>query len=215
MTVSEIEDILQILSEKATSESQVATAFTSLYRGYSKFLASVVAAGLERMGIYDRQVLNTVINNTFYILYEKPQKFAFPDNATDDKPFKGWLSTVAHNELKRLLKEYFEKSTPLVPVMTEAALESEEIDDVFFESVNLKIMNDALNTLSDRDRQILWTLYLYYEEGKNTPSEVLNLLCKIHNTTKENIRQIKKRSEKKIVEYFAKHSQLKPLKDVR
>ncbi|MGE9313217.1 sigma-70 family RNA polymerase sigma factor [Niabella sp. CJ426] len=215
MTVIEIENMLQALSEKTDSEGNALTAFTTLYREYSRFLASVVAAGLQRMGIYDEQVLNTVLNNTFYTLYENPRRFTFPNTATDDRPFKGWLSTVARNELTRLLDEYFGKSTPLTMVTADSSLESEEIDETFFASVNLKTMNDALNTLSERDREILWTLYLYYEEGKNTPSGVLDRLCKIHDTTRENIRQIKKRSEKKIIEYFAKHSQLKPLKDVR
>jgi RNA polymerase sigma factor (sigma-70 family) len=215
MTVEEIEELILIISDKLDDKLAADKAFTKLYKGYSRFLFSVVSSVLKSMGIYDEQVLATVINNTFFIIYEKPLAFAFPTDAADDKSFKAWLSTVAKNELKRLLNEYHGKTSSLELVKEELVLESEDLGTDIFESVNLKTMNDALETLSVRDKEILMTLYLYYEEGKNTPSEVLDLLCKVHDTTKENIRQIKKRSEKKIVEYFSNYSQLKPLKDVR
>ncbi len=76
-------------------------------------------------------------------------------------------------------------------------------------------MKGALDSLGDRDREILSTLYLYFEEGKKTPSSVLDTICEIHGTTKDNIRQIKKRSEEKIVAYFSKYTQLKPIKNVK
>ncbi len=214
MTVEDIEHRLQIISSKDSNEGSAVTAFTELYKGYSKFLMAVVSSGLKSIGVYDEQVLNTVINNTFYILYDKPDAFSFPEGSHNDRSFKAWLAKVAKHELKRLLKEYF-GTTAFIDMGQSEPLESDEINDEVFQSANLKMMSDALALLSERDREILSTLYLYYEEGKNTPTAVLDLLCKIHNTTKENIRQIKVRSEKKIIEYFSKHSQLKPLKDGR
>lgn len=58
-------------------------------------------------------------------------------------------------------------------------------------------------------------LYSYHEEGKNTPSATLDVVCKMFDTKKDNIRQIKKRSEAKVIEYFSKISILKPVKNVR
>jgi len=215
MTIEEIEDILLAISEKLNDENSATNAFAKLYRGYSKFLSSVISRVLKNSGIYDEHVLNTVINNTFYKIYENPLIFSFKQGAIDDKGFKAWLAVVAKNELKRLLHEYYTNMYSLETLETEPAIESPELPEGVYESVNLKIMDAALNTLTERERHILLTLYLYYEEGKNTPSEVLNMLCKMYNTTKMNIRQIKVRSEKKIAEYFSKHTQLKPLKDVK
>ena len=59
------------------------------------------------------------------------------------------------------------------------------------------------------------TYYTYYEKGKNTPSNVLDEICKIHKTTKPNIRKIKERSEKKIIEYLENKSNLKAVKNVK
>ena len=155
------------------------------------------------------------MNNTFYKLYEDPLAFSFLKNAEDDKTFKAWLSVVARNELKRLLKEYYHNNSSLEESGMEPAIISEELPLEVFESTNIKVLNDALNTLSERDKHILLTIYLYYEEGKNTPSSTLDLLCVMYGTTKVNIRKIRERSEKKIIDYFSQHTQLKPLKNVK
>ena len=213
MTIDEIEDTLLVISEKLNDEQPAINAFTKLYKSYSKFLCSVISRGLKNSGIYDEQILNTVINNTFYKIYDNPLIFSFPENATGDRFFKAWLATVAKNELKRLLEEYYGKSIYLENVNEEPCIESEEISDDIFKSVNLKTMDEALNLLSERDRHVLLTLYMYYDEGKKTPSDVLKTLSEMYNTTNVNIRKIKERSEKKIKDYFTKNTQLKPLKN--
>ena len=215
MTIDEIEETLLLISEKSNDVGAALVAFTNLYKNYSKFLNTVISGALKNSGIYDEHILNTVMNNTFYKLYEDPLTFSFPKNIEDDKTFKAWLSVVARNELKRLLKEYYHNNSSLEEIGIEPAIISEELSLEVFESANIKILNDALNTLSERDRHILLTIYLYYEEGKNTPSETLDLLCEMYGTTKVNIRKIRERSEKKIIDYFSQHTQLKPLKNVK
>ncbi len=215
MTIEEIENILLVISEKSNDEDTAVAAFTTLYHGYSKFLNSVVSSVLKNSGIYDEQILNTVVNNTFYKLYENPLIFSFPEKAVDDKGFKAWLSKVAKNEFKRLLAEYYKETVSLEEVSSEPAIESDELAEDLFANVNFKVLDEALNMLSERDKHILLTLYLHYEEGKKTPSNVLKMLCKIYDTTPVNIRKIKERSEKKIVEYFSKHTQLTPLKHAK
>lgn len=215
MTKEEIEDILLAISDKEHDECAAVSAFTILYRGYSKFLNSVVSRGLKDRGIYDEEILNTVLNNTFLIIYEKPLIFSFSAIAENDLSFKAWLSTVAKNELKRLLEEYYKDSHPLEIVVSDPAIEEIELDEEIFESANLKTLNEALLLLSERDRHILRTIYLYHEEGKNTPSYVLRNLCEMFDTTTANIRKIKERSEKKIAEYVSSKLQLKPLKNAK
>ena len=215
MTIDEIEETLLLISERSNDEGAALAAFKNLYKNYSKFLNTVISGALKNSGIYDEHILNTVMNNTFYKLYEDPLTFSFPKNIEDDKTFKAWLSVVARNELKRLLKEYYHNNSSLEEIGIEPAIISEELSLEVFESANIKILNDALNTLSERDRHILLTIYLYYEEGKNTPSETLDLLCEMYGTTKVNIRNIRERSEKKIIDYFSQHTQLKPLKNVK
>jgi len=215
MTIGEIEDILLVISDRGNDERAAGAAFATLYRRYSKFLNAVVSGVLKDTGIYDEHFLNTVVNNTFYKLYENPLVFSFREGAPDDKGFKAWLSVVAKNELKQLLKEYFSQTISLEKVDTDSIADDDGISEEVCKNVNLKMLEDAMNLFSERDRQILRMLYLYHDEGKNTPSEVLNIICNIYNTTKPNIRKIKERCEKKIIEYFEKRTQLKPLKYVK
>lgn len=215
MTIDEIEETLLLISEKSNDEGAAVAAFTNLYKNYSKFLNAVISGALKISGIYDEHILNTVLNNTFYKLYEDPLIFSFPKDTVDDKTFKAWLSVVAKNELKRLLKEYYHNNPSLEEDGIETAILTEELTSEVFESTNMKVLNDALNMLSERDRHILLTIYLYHEEGKKMPSDTLNLLCKMHGTTKVNIRKIHERSEKKIIDYITQHTQLKPLKNVK
>ncbi|HTN37294.1 MAG TPA: hypothetical protein VL053_09480 [Arachidicoccus sp.] len=215
MTIEEVENILLAISDKDNDEKSAVAGFTALYHSYGRFLNSVVSRVLKDIGIYDEHVLNTVVNNTFFKLYQKPLIFSFRKEATDDKGFKAWLSIVAKNDLKASLAEYYRGTLSLEIVNDEPVIESDELKEEIFVNVNLKVLDKALQLLSERDKYILLTLYLYYEEGKNTPSDVLKILCNMYDTTPVNIRKIRERAEKKIEEYFSKNSHLKPLKHVK
>ncbi len=215
MTIAEIEDILLIFSDKEENQANAEKAFVELYRSYAPYVGKVVGNALKNQGIYDKSLFNTVLNNTFLILYEKPFSFEFKKKAKDDKSFKGWLAVVAKNELKELLKDYFQKEEELTTNVEEPISRSLEVPDNLAESINHKNISNALKSLSERDRHILCTLYLYYEEGRDTPSSVLDQLCELHQTTRSNIRQIKRRSEKKIIDYMIKNTSLKPIKNVK
>ncbi|SDX21099.1 RNA polymerase sigma factor [Aequorivita viscosa] len=215
MQLDELEEVLLTISYKEDDEKSSLDAFNTIYRAYSKLLSAIVKSNLKKMGIYNQQLYEATINNVFIKLYENPLSFEIPKNAKNDNCFKAWLSVVASNEIKKLIKEYYNKEKLLEVISDEPVIESEDINEELADSVNKKLMIDALNSLSERDKAIMFTLYNYYEEGRKTPTNVLNDLCKLHNTTKLNIRKIKERSEKKIIEFFAQHSQLKPLKNVK
>lgn len=216
MLLNELEDLLLNISFKAEEKVLAEESFSKIYREYGQYLMNVIVSNLKDMGIYDEELAQAVLNNTFLTVYEKPLKFSVPNGAEDDKCFKGWISRISRNELLSQIKNVTDKEKRFSDLnLQEADLELEDVEDDFFESVNHKLLKDALNTLCERDREILLAHYLYHEEGKYMPSDVLDRLCLIYSTTKPNIRQIRKRSEEKIVAYMTKNSQLKPLKDAK
>lgn len=215
MLIDKLEEVLLLLSYKDEDQKSANDAFTELYREYSKFLYALVRKKLSQMGVFDEQIMETAVGNIFLKIYENPLVFKVPENEKTDNCFKAWLSVVSKNELLVLFKQYYETNVTLEPTITDTVFEDTEVKDPITESINVKLMQDALNTLSERDREVLSTLYLYHEDGKNTPSTILDMLCKMYGTTKDNIRQIKKRSEAKIIDYFSKNSNLKPIKDVK
>lgn len=216
MLLNELEDLLLNISFKEEEKVLAEESFSKIYKEYSQYLMNVIVSNLKGMGIYDEDLAQAVLNNTFLTVYEKPLKFSVPNGAENDNCFKGWISRISRNELLSQIQQVTSKEKRFSDLnLQEADLELEDVENDFFESVNHKLLKDALNTLSERDREILLAHYLYHEEGKNTPSDVLDRLCLLYSTTKPNIRQIRKRCEKKIIEYITKNSQLKPLKDAK
>ncbi|WP_298136064.1 sigma-70 family RNA polymerase sigma factor [Flavobacterium sp.] len=212
MQIGKLEEALLSLSYKDEDIEVANSAFNTLYREYSKLLYSVLRKVLKDRGMSSDEIIEATTHNTFLKLYQNPLTFTLPENCNNDNPFKGWLIKVARNELSDLLKQYFDERIEYPSIISDEILDEVEVDENISESVNIKLLNDALNTLSERDRSILLYLYQLYEKGKNIPSSDLDILCKIHNTTRTNIRQIKKRCETKIIEYFSKNSQLIPLR---
>ena len=215
MTIEELKKKITFIKNKADDEKLAQEAFTVLYKSYGKLLYSIINSKVSQMGLYDQDLVGTIHSNTFLIMYEKMNTFNLPDNSENDGYFKAWLSTIAKNEFLKTCKT----SNNIVRAVSDEELNkntlfiSEPISDDLYESVNFKLLHDALEQFSIRDKEILLTLYTFHEKGKNTPTEVLDELCKLHNTTKMNIRKIKSRCEQKIIEYFEKHSTLKPIKN--
>lgn len=217
MQLDELEEILLSFAYKDEDINKAHNAFEQLYKEYSKFLFAVVRNNIAKMSVNDEEMIETIVNNVFLTLYEKPpMNFEVKDGKSVDGSFKAYLSVMAKHESLNQFERYFKTHLVLTSDVTEEiAFQDTEVDLNIAVSVNLKNMMDALNTLTERDREILRMLYLYQEEGKKTPSQVLDTICEIFDTTRDNIRQIKKRSEAKIIEYFARCTQLKPVKNVR
>jgi RNA polymerase sigma factor (sigma-70 family) len=215
MEISTIEEILLKFSYKGEDLKGAEKAFNELYLSYSKLVFSVVRDRLIDIGMRDHQLRDAIMTNTFLKVYEKPLKFSFPEGAKNDSSFKGWLLTIAHNEMCNLMSEFFDKNQVLEAETQEVAFSDDEISDETYTSANSKLLTDALNSLPERDREILLALYTFYELGKKTPSKTLDGLCVMYGTTRVNIRKIKQRSEEKIKEYCLKNSQLKPVKSAK
>jgi len=211
MLIAELEETLLIISYKEENEKEAQIAFSKLYKEYGKFLYSLVKKREK-----DTQIVSATVSNVFLAMYDNPLSFKARKGETSDGSFKAWLSVVAKHELLKLYKEYFDEKISFNESDSDSSVfESTEVDENQLENINFKILQGALDSLNERDREIMLTLYTYYEEGKKTPSEILELLCKKYNTSKDNIRQIKVRSEAKIIDYFSKVSPLKPIKNVR
>lgn len=215
MTIKELEEKINFIKSKAENEKLAHDAFSELYKNYGKLLYSIINSQVSQMGLYDKDLVDIIHSNTFVIMYDKMNTFNLPKDSKNDGYFKAWLSTIAKNEFLKVCRA----SDKQIKIVSDEELNnnplflSEPVDDDLYESINYKLLHDSLEQFSQRDREILLTIYNFHEKGKNTPSEVLDDLCKTHNTTKMNIRKIKSRCEQKIIEYFKRHSTLKPIKN--
>lgn len=207
MRKSEIEDMLMNFSYKEEFLSNAQNSFVTFYREYSKYLYKVVIEAKKKYTFLRDDIIDDIVNNTFLKIYENPLLFQIDDAHTDiitDARFKAYLATIAKNNLKDLLKTEIKENHLKIIDDEEQIFNPPEIE--IEENVEISqmrtILDEVLNSFKERDKAILLTLYEFYEEGKNTPSETLDWLCKVHNTTRDNIKAIKSRCTKKIIEHF-------------
>ncbi|NUY80477.1 sigma-70 family RNA polymerase sigma factor [Flavobacterium sp. MAH-1] len=212
MSLEELQEILLAFSYRDEDEKEAHRSFNILYRKFSKTVCSVCKSMLKQMGIFDEELMNTAVNNTFIKIYEAPKLDFTPTvGASVVSSFEAYLAVILRNEIFNLLKGV-DKNIRLVDNYIDDKFAEETIETDTNESENMKLLSQILNTFNERDRQIVIALYSFYEEGKKNPSEFLDMLATTYGTTKANIRKIKERKDKEIKDFFAKHSPLKPLK---
>lgn len=76
------------------------------------------------------------------------------------------------------------------------------------ESTEARLLRQALESLPEREREILMTTYEYREYGKEhqrLPQEVIDELCGAYNISPQNLRKIRERAYKEVVEFLDKH----------
>ncbi|SNZ01186.1 RNA polymerase sigma factor [Flagellimonas pacifica] len=218
MKKAELEEILLKFSYQEDDEQEAHKAFTIYYHEYSRYLHTVIFEAKKSATYFYDDLVDIVAENTFLKIYNKPLDFIIEDHETDldvDKKMKGYLATIAKNELKGLLnKGYCAQEHDLTI----------DDDSVFFDPPEIilpeeneighyqKVLQEVLLTFSERDRLILLSVYDCHQEGKKRPKEIMAWLAEVHSTSDMNIRKIKSRCDKKIREHFEKKTTLKPLK---
>jgi len=197
-----IEDLLLIISDQKEDKESSQDGFIELYRRYSKDLTRAVAGFLKSKGIYNDELHKSIISNVFLEVYENPLSFNYDDKShqSEESAFKAWLYIIARNEFSDLMRQSIKYTeTHTLGIENDLIERYAEVDvEEGLVSGNRKLLDSALSVLSERECHILLSCFDYYEDGKNTPSDVLDYLCEYWGTTRDNVRQIKKRSLDKV-----------------
>ena len=216
----DIEELLLIISEKKENNREAERAFVILHNEFSLFVYNYL---LKHMHIQasKEEIAQTIKNDVFFHIWENPLSFNFDSSSfkTQKDAFNVWIARIARNKMIDVINGIMSLNNKIKLCVDddekyfEPIYSEEEINMIQqILSVNRKHLNIALKTLSERDRSILLTFYEYYEEGKDSPTEVLDRLEEWHNTTRGNIRVIRMRALKKIIKYFSENTHLRPVK---
>lgn len=65
-----------------------------------------------------------------------------------------------------------------------------------------------LQTLSEKERDVLLTYMMYQDGNKHLPDEVTKLLCERYGTTSVNLRKIKQRTLEKVKTHILQNTHL-------
>lgn len=129
--------------------------------------------------------MTTVMMRVFYDDY-LPQ--VYTKSETDDLEDRYIIEKK--EVILRYSEDYRDFLSELEQNETAGITREEKITDFSKESNNLALVETYLATLSERDRDIIRTIYNYSAPGKNTPGYILTELEEKWNTTKDNIRKI-------------------------
>lgn len=198
------EDLLIYMSMKDDDPFTAKTAFNELHHRHAKYLYNILIK--QYPGLLRSEEIDDLLQETFLRVYEKANTFKSTGAKSvkeSEAHVRAWIGRIAiniHRDRYRRNKKSNEEHS-----------EDIEWEDIPNRpgSVNIKteekqIIEKALDTLPERDKAIILASFQYYdfEDGDfKIPKEELNALCDRFQTTRDNIRQIRKRSLQKIKEY--------------
>jgi RNA polymerase sigma-70 factor (ECF subfamily) len=191
------EDLLVLMSFQKENKKEAEEAFRIFYNKYKNFLWSLCySICTKSKGTNEGEELaKDVFNNTMMSIYDSSHTY-------DSKKSKVniWMARIAKNEMLDLLKG----QTEFIPLNEDIHSTSEDNDkeDTDFISPEKRILDKALNTLSEKEKDILLTYMQYSDGNKHLPDEVINELCQRYGTLPATLRQIKKRSLDKIKSFI-------------
>lgn len=196
--------ILEMMALRAINEAVAEAAFEVFYERYAKFVECTTLRVCKDYPGRKDELAEAIINNTFLKAYKRastfdPSKVKKADMAAG---IKAWLGTIADNEYKQLLRQAEEH--PMLRLVEDVAIfEDGELPDTEDQeegpvSYERDLLDQALATLSERERYILVQSAAHEKEGHNLPAEFLNNTCKLFNITKLYFRKIKSDALKKV-----------------
>jgi DNA-directed RNA polymerase specialized sigma24 family protein len=178
------------------AEDLVADTFNKVYENAGSFKKNRKLKDKKHRRYAVLSWMKTIMKNVFYDVYLDD------DIKERNKNEKNGIAADYNEHIlpvkKKILNDHFNDEHD--EFLDELELEenrkgSVELDgtNLEIESANEKIVYEYLQTLSERDADIIRTVYNYYVEGKNTPTEVLNDLDNRWKTSESNRRMILKK----------------------
>ncbi len=196
----------ELLEITAARDVRAEKAFAEFYQRHSRYMYFVCkrdyANTLGEDGAED------LVQDTFVRAYEKAHTFSDDGITEPDKltlRTHGWLRRIAANLFQDMLRREVSVPTePLAPEHEENIVDAQQDDGEQEpeDSAQMKLIKQALAQLSEREQDIMRTVYQWYEKDKKLPSHVIDDLTEKHKTTPENIRKILSRARKKIEEFI-------------
>ncbi|MDR0683011.1 MAG: sigma-70 family RNA polymerase sigma factor [Dysgonamonadaceae bacterium] len=195
------EDLLIIISFQNENEKEAKEAFKIFYNRHKDFLWSLCySICTKNKKISEgKELAKDIFNNTMMSVYKSSHTYD-----SQKGKVRTWMSRIAKNEMCDLLK----RETRHIPLNEDICpvINVDVEEEINIPSPEKKVLDEALNKLSEKETDILLTYMQYSDGNKHLPDEVLNELRQRYNTTAESLRQIKKRSLDKVKGYITSNT---------
>lgn len=205
LTNEALADLFLSMALKEDNRSDAEKAFAEFYNRYKNYLYTVVRNACKSWEMYGDELIQAVHQNTFLTVFEKAEDFLLIEDIPferQEKRMKSWLGKIARIEMLKLLRELKEEKDNIEYHDDLTFLENSDEEIEPQKSEDFLLAEKALNSLNERDRNILVT-YLMFEYGnKKLPSSEIQNLADMWDVLPDNMRQIKKRSLEKAEKYI-------------
>jgi RNA polymerase sigma factor (sigma-70 family) len=196
--------LLERVSERAADAAGARSAEAEFYERHARYLYAVLTQRVRRLLALSGREVEDLVQETFFRAFARAHTYTAGDTFDPDserRRSRAWLGRIAERLLADWLAGAREVSaSPYLDTLAEpdAAPPSSR-------SPKLRLMREALDTLNERERDVLRVSALYFRAGaehQRLPNDVSAELARRWGTTSENIRAIRSRALKKLKEYL-------------
>lgn len=198
-------ELLERVSKRSENAAAARAAETEFYDRHARFLYGVLVQRVRRPLAMSGREVEDLVQETFFRAFARAATYSAGDawdEASQRRRSRAWLGRIAQRLLADWLADTREVSaSPYLDTLAEP-----EPAPPSSRSPKLQLLREALDTLNERERDVLRVAALYFrpaEEHQRLPNEVSAELARRWQTTNENIRAIRSRATKKLKDYLA------------
>jgi RNA polymerase sigma factor (sigma-70 family) len=196
--------LLDRVSRRESNAALARAAEAEFYARHSRYLYGVLVQRVRRPLALSGREVEDLVQETFFRAFARAGTFT-PGDAWDAdserRRSRAWLGRIAQRLLADWLADVREISaSPYLDSLAEP-----EAGPSSSRSPKMQLLREALDTLTERERDVLRVAALYFrpgEEHQRLPNDVSAELARRWETTNENIRAIRSRATKKLKEYL-------------
>jgi RNA polymerase sigma factor (sigma-70 family) len=203
---------LELLHLMAAGDSLAFDAWAEFYTRHGGYLYAVCKSSFE--GRVGGHRIEDIVQDALVKAFHKAA--TVKEDATLDmdgqrRLVRAWLGTIC----KRIVSDYF-RGQPAVDFLDDDALEAHEAADTWtgdtievdpVHAARLRMIEDGLETLTEREREVLRTTMTWSDLGsrRKVPHKAMAELTTDLNTNSGNVRKIRERGMAKFMAYVQSH----------
>jgi RNA polymerase sigma factor (sigma-70 family) len=197
-------ELLERVSRRAEDPGAARSAEAEFYSRHVRYLYGVLIHRVRRPLALSGREVEDLVQETFFRAFSRAGTFTKGDTSdaeSEHRRTRAWLGRIA----QRLLVDWLADTREISDSPYLETVPVPEIGPPSSRSPKLRLMCEALETLTERERDVLRVVALYFragEEHQRLPNDVSAELAHRWETTNENIRAIRSRATKKLREYL-------------
>ena len=197
-------ELLERVSQRSSDARAARDAEAEFYDRHARYLYGVLLQRVRRPLALSGREVEDLVQETFFRAFARANSYSAGDTWDQDsqrRRSRAWLGRIAQHLLADWLADAREVSaSPYLDTLAEP-----EAGPPSSRSPKLRLMREALDTLTERERDVLRVAALYFrpgEEHQRLPNDVSAELARRWQTTNENLRAIRSRATKKLKQYL-------------